>query len=489
MYSVRGRGAARLAAATLVSGLVAASAIAVAGPASAEEAPGGNGGATATLGQLKIAAKVNITEKVPGQEKPWVYQEDGGLFEMKVEDGGRLQTYCIDFRTGAREGKKYKEVGWGESSLHNNPDAGKILWILENSFPNVSVSALAEKAHVKGLSKETAAAATQAAIWRYSDKVDATPVNKQAAKVTEYLFNSATKVEEPKASLSLSPAAVSGKAGDRLGPIKVGTNPGAKAALSVVPGAPAGIGVVDKDGKAVTKAGDGDEIFVDVPAGTADGTAQVKAEVSTKVPLGRAFVSIKGKSQTMILAGSSDSTVTALSTATWAKKGAVPAVTVAKDCAKGGLEVIASNKGDEPWTFDLKGTSHTVAPGETKTIPVPLAEDETYKFTITGPNRFEETFEGVLDCKTATPGPKPSETPTTEPSTEPSPSTPGATTGDTTGGTTGSTTGGSTTTGGGDLAETGSSNATPMIAGIAAALVVIGGGAVFFLRKKKTAGH
>ncbi|MEX0173984.1 Cys-Gln thioester bond-forming surface protein [Streptomyces sp. LMG1-1-1.1] len=476
MFSVRGRGTVRrLAAATLVSGLVATGAIALAGPAAADEVPGASGGATATLGQLKIADTVKVVEKVDGEDE--VREYGAGLFEMKVDNGGKLQTYCIDFRTGAREGKQYKEVGWDESSLHNNPDAGKILWILENSYPNVSIAGLAEKTKVEGLTEETAAAATQAAIWHFSDKVDATPKDAHGKELTEYLLEKATKVEEPKASLSLSPASVAGKAGDRLGPIKVGTN-ASEAVLSMVPGAPAGVGVVDKDGKAVTKAKDGDEVYVDVPAGTTDGTAEVKAEATTKVPLGRAFVSVKGKSQTMILAGSSDSTITAKAGAAWAKKGAVPAVTVAKDCAKGGLEVIASNAGDEAWTFDLKGTSYTVAPGEKKTIAVPLAEDEAYKFTITGPNGFEETFEGILDCKTATPGPQPSETPSTSPSVEPSPSTP-ATTGDTTAG----------TTGGGDLAETGSSNATPMIAGIAAALVVIGGGAVFFLRKKKTAGQ
>ncbi|WP_017237928.1 thioester domain-containing protein [Streptomyces sp. SS] len=475
MFSVRGRGTARrLAAATLVSGLVATGAIALAGPAAADDAPGANGGATATLGQLKVADTVTYVKKVDGQD---VVRETGaGLFEMKVENGGKLQTYCIDFWTGAHETFKYKEVGWDQSSLHNNADAGKILWILENSYPKISITGLAEKTGVEGLTEKTAAAATQAAIWHFSDKIDATPKDEQGKKLTAYLLEKATKVEEPKASLSLSPSSVSGKAGDRIGPIKVGTN-ASSAVLSMVPGAPAGVSLVDKTGKAVTNAKDGDEVYVDVPAGTADGTAGVKAEATTKVPLGRAFVSAEDPSQTMILADSSDSTIAAGATVSWAKKGAVPAVTVAKDCAKGGLEIIASNAGDEPWTFDLKGTSYTIAPAEKKTITVPLAEDEAYKFTITDPNKFSETFEGVLDCKTA-PGPQPSETPSTSPSVEPSPSTPG-TTGDTTGG----------TTGGGDLAETGSSNATPMIAGIAAALVAIGGGAVFFLRKKKTAGQ
>jgi LPXTG-motif cell wall-anchored protein len=43
--------------------------------------------------------------------------------------------------------------------------------------------------------------------------------------------------------------------------------------------------------------------------------------------------------------------------------------------------------------------------------------------------------------------------------------------------------------GGGDLAETGSSNATPMIAGIAVAVVVAGGGLVFWTRRRGSSSH
>ncbi|MFE2554497.1 LAETG motif-containing sortase-dependent surface protein [Streptomyces sp. NPDC059352] len=485
MFSVRGRGVARLAAATLVSGLVAVGTIATAGPALADDPAPGTGGVTAKLGGMTSdAGAVEITEK---NGDKWPVQ--GGLFKMEVGGGGTLFTYCIDLRTPAKHDFDYKEVGWGESSLHNNENAGRILWILENAYPKFSAEDLGGKVGVD-LSKQEAAAGTQAAIWTLSDGVTATPKDEDAKKLTDYLLEKAVKLEEPKASLTLSPSSVAGKAGERLGPITVSTN-SEIAKVAAAAGAPAGVQVVDKDGKPVTEAKNGDEVFFDVPAGTADGSTELTAEATTKVPLGRAFVSIDGPSQTLILAGSSDSTVTAKASATWAKTGAVPAVTVAKDCAKGGLEIIASNKGDEAWTFDLKGTSYTIAAGETKTVTVPLAEDEAYKFTITGPNGFEETFEGVLDCKTATPGPQPSETPTTEPSgtpsTEPTPSTSPSTSTGTTGDTTGGTTG--TTTGGGDLAETGSSNATPMIAGIAAALVVVGGGAVFFLRKKKTAGN
>lgn len=464
MFSVRRRGVARLAAATVVSGLVAAGAIAIAGPAAADE---GTGGATATLGELTVFDAVKIKGKG---------QYNAGLFTMQVTPGGSLQTYCIDLYTGAKTGQEYKEVGWDQSSLHNNKNAGKIRWILQNSYPQVNdLDALAKKVGAKKLTEKTAAAATQAAIWHFSDNADAMPVNKNAQKLTEYLEKNAENLAEPKPSLSVSPTSVAGKSGERLGPVTVDTN-AASAEVSLVPGAPAGVKLVDKDGKPVTTVANGGQVFFDVPAGTPDGAAELAVKADTTVPIGRAFVSTKVKSQTLILAGTSTSSVTAKASASWAKKGAIPAVTAEKNCAKGGLDVTASNEGDEDFTFELKGKKVTIPAGKSETVTIPLAEDEAYDFTITGPNGFEKNFKGVLDCKTATPGPLPTETP----STEPSPSAPATTTG-------GSTTG--STTGGGDLAETGSSNATPMIAGIAAVLVVLGGGAVFFLRKKKTAGQ
>jgi LPXTG-motif cell wall-anchored protein len=97
---------------------------------------------------------------------------------------------------------------------------------------------------------------------------------------------------------------------------------------------------------------------------------------------------------------------------------------------------------------------------------VPVAEDQAYSITITGPDDFTKTFEGVLDCETAATG---SASPSSSPSTASAGGTSEVTAGTTTG----------------DLAETGASSATPVIAGVAIALLVIGGGAVFLLRKKK----
>ncbi|MGW3572094.1 Cys-Gln thioester bond-forming surface protein [Streptomyces sp. NPDC000941] len=462
MISVKRRGVARLAAAVLASGLVAAGAIVTAGTAAADDAPPSQGGATATLSGLKTFDQAVIHDKGKDQKV------GAGLFEMAVDNGGTIQTYCIDLHNPTQSKAKYEEKSWSATSLAHNTNAGKINWILQNSYPQVNdLSALAAKADSGPLTEKTAAAGTQVAIWRFSDGADVDAADPAAEKLADYLEKSAQSLEEPKASLTLDPPAVSGKSGERLGPIKVHTNGDS---VTVAPGdtAASGVKVVDKDGKTVTSASDGSELYFDVPAGAADGSASLTAQAATKVPVGRAFASAT-KSQTQILAGSSESTVSATATADWAKKGPIPALSAEKNCAKGGVDITATNKGDEAFTFELLGEKHTIEAGKSETVTAPVKEDQAYKFTITGPNGFEKTFSGVLDCKTAsTGGGSGDETP----SSQPSPASAG---------------GSSADSSGGDLAETGSSSNTPIIAGVAVALVVIGGGAVFFVRKKKAA--
>ncbi|MFI9238421.1 Cys-Gln thioester bond-forming surface protein [Streptomyces sp. NPDC053079] len=474
MNSVKRRGAARLASAILAAGLAVGGTLALAGPAAADEAPQNQGGVTATLGRITAGGGAMV------QDRRKTGDIMAGLFEMKVDGGGTLQTYCIDILTNTVDGAKYKETGWDESSLHNNANAGKIRWILQHSYPQINdLAALAKAAGTDKLDVNAAAAGTQVAIWRYSDNVKVDAKNPAAEKLADYLTKSAESVEEPKASLTLTPPAVSGKSGQRIGPVTVHTNAGS------VTVAPSGdttakkVQVVDKAGKPVTSTVNGGEIFFDVPAGTPDGSASFKATAATKVPVGRAFIGDHTKTQTMILAGSSESTVSATATANWATKGAIPALTAKKSCEKGGVEITADNKGDQPFTFELEGKKHTVKPGGSETTLVKVGEDQAYKITITGPNGFSKTFSGILDCKTAetgTTGGSGTTGGTGKPSA--SPSAPAGGSGTSTGST------GSTT--GGDLANTGSSSATPTIAGVAIALIVAGGGAVFLLRRKKT---
>ncbi|MHA5048699.1 Cys-Gln thioester bond-forming surface protein [Streptomyces sp. SD15] len=454
----RRRGAARLAAAALVSGLVGVGAMATAGAAVAEEAPQSQGGATATLGGLKTYGSAVIHDNGVDQ------QVSAGLFEMSVDGGGMLQTYCVDLHNPTQRDAKYQETSWSGTSLNGNKDAGKIRWILQNSYPQVNdLAALAEKADASGLTEQDAAAGTQVAIWRYSDGADVDAVDPQAEKLADYLQKSARSVAEPKASLTLDPPAVSGHAGERLGPVTVRTNADS---VTVTPPADAfagGVQVVDENGEAITSAADGSRLYFDVPKDGTDGSTALTVQASTTVPVGRAFAS-ETRSQTQILAGSSESTVSATATANWAKVGAIPALSAEKNCAKDGVDVTAVNEGDAPFTFELMGVERTIAAGESETVTVPLPEDQAYDFTITGSNGFEKRFTGMLDCKTQ----GSASDITTQTVGEPSP----AVTGDASASDT-------------NLAETGSSGATPIIAGVAIALVVVGGAALLLVGKKQ----
>ncbi|CCK29981.1 surface protein Gram-positive cocci [Streptomyces davaonensis JCM 4913] len=457
--SGRGREAARLAAATLVSGLLTAGVLAAgAGPAAADGGTRNQGGATATIGGLKTYGAAVIHSEAGDQEI------SAGLFEMSVEGGGTLQTYCVDLFNPTQKDAKYHETPWSGTSLGVNENSGKIRWILQNSYPQVNdLAALAQKAGLRGgLSEQDAAAGTQVAVWRYSDDADVDAVDPQAEQLADYLERSARDLAEPQASLTLDPPALSGHPGERLGPVTVRT--GADAVTVTPPAAMSGVRIVDKKGKPVTATTDGGQIWFDVPEDTPDGTAELTVQASTTVPVGRAFTS-ESRSQTQILAGSSESTVSATASATWAKQGAIPALSATKNCAKGGVDITAANEGDEPFTFELLGTDYTIAPSGTRTVTIPLQEDQAYDFTIEGPGTLTQRFTGVLDCLTQA---AEADNTTTQTLTDPSPASVGGTSPDT------------------NLAETGSSNATPVIAGVAIGLVLLGGATLVFLRTRKT---
>nr|WP_202539019.1 Cys-Gln thioester bond-forming surface protein [Streptomyces sp. SID8379] len=449
----------------MVSGLVAAGAISGAGPARAVDGVDGakeQGGASAVISGLDTHGTAVVHED--GQDETVA----AGLFRMTVDGGGTLQTYCIDIHNPTQTDAKYQETSWSGTSLSGNKDAGKIRWILQNSYPQVNdLAALARKAHTKTLTEQDAAAGTQVAIWRYSDGADVDAVSPAAEKLADYLQRGARDLTEPRASLALSPQAVSGHPGERVGPVTVRTNANGVSVMPPAQAAAEGVRVVDKNGEPVTSAADGSRLYFDIPEDAEPGSAALTVQASTTVPVGRAFTS-DARSQTQILAGSSESTVSASATANWADEGPVPALSAQKNCAKGGVDITVANKGDEPFTFRLMDVRHTV-PAETRqTVTIPLQEDQAYDFTITGPNGFEKRLSGVLDCRTASATDTDDEGLTTQTAPRPSPASVGG-----------------TGTAGTDLAETGASNTTPVIAGAAIVLVVIGGAALILVRRKK----
>ncbi|MCU4745651.1 MULTISPECIES: Cys-Gln thioester bond-forming surface protein [Streptomyces] len=463
MMFARKRVAARLAATAVATGLAAAGVLATAGPALADQTPG-NGGATATLAGLRVSDKIDVTKD--GRTREY----SGGLFYLNADDGGTLKTYCIDFGTPTKPSAKYQETDWDSSRLHNlQEEAAKIHWILQNSYPVVDdLNSLAEAAGANELTAEQAAAGTQAAIWELSDGVEATPKNENAAKLADWLGENAEAVDEPRASLELSPREVTAKPGQLSEPVTVHTSADSVVVSTDPAAAAAGVTVVDANGETITESTpvtDGTELFFSVPEGAEDGSASLSATATSPVPVGRVFTGVGIETQTMILAGSSESSVSAGATVHWNDSGPNPAVTAEEVCAEGGVVLTVSNSGDEPFTFKLSGEDYEIAPGSQEQVTVPVENGQAYEITIENlPGKDPWVFKDVLNCDTAGEEPIAEPEPETPAENEPAPAT----------------TGGS----GPDLAETGSSSNLGMMAGIAVGLLAVGGGAVFFLRKR-----
>ncbi|MEV0534178.1 Cys-Gln thioester bond-forming surface protein [Kitasatospora sp. NPDC050463] len=467
-----------------------------AGAAAAADAPGA--GVTAVIQPTMQSEEIAIEGG---------HSVQGGLFTLKTANG-ELRTYCIDIDhpVNIKSGVEYQESDWKSSSLGRKEkaqDAAKIRWILENSYPQVTdLKKLADAAGIKEgeLTADDAAAGTQAAIWKFSDGKNATPVDAQAKKLRDYLVSDSNKgiAAEPKPSLSLTPDSVSGKPGGKLGPFTINSS-ASEVKLAVSGDAADKVKLVDKDGKPVAgltgPVAKDTSLFLDVPAGTPDGAATVTASAETVVPNGRVFLS-KGytpekHSQTMILAGSTKLSVVDAAKAAWkAGKGPLVDSNAQVECDANGVRVNLANGGDEAATVTVQpGKTVTVQPGKMESVVVPVAEDAAYTITVTGPNGYTKEFKGILDCKvtsvtppTASPSasksasatPTPSATPTGTPSAAPSSSTahPAPVASSPAPGTTGG------------LAATGGNDATPVLAAVAGGLVVAGAAAVFVLRRR-----
>lgn len=319
--AVRGSARRPLAAALLAAALTAAPgarASADSGPA----VPRAPEGASAVLDGLKTFGQA-VLHSGDGS----VRHIPAGLYEMRVDGGGMLQTYGVGVEGHAQPQARYTESGWSGSPLAGKREAGRIRWVLEHSYPQLNdLAGLAEAAGAGPLTAESAAAGTQVAIWRLADGARVEAADPAAEKLADYLQREAGQLPEPPASLGLDPGGVSGAVGSRLGPVTVRT--GARS-VSVVPDAAAvamGVRVVDAEGRPLDIAGNGTRLYFEVPAGTPDGTASVTVHGATKVPVGRVFTS-GVPAQAQIVAGSSESAAAATATAVWPELPAVQPAT------------------------------------------------------------------------------------------------------------------------------------------------------------------
>ncbi|MEU3775127.1 thioester domain-containing protein [Streptomyces sp. NPDC032472] len=259
-----------------------------------------------TFGQAVLHAPDGSVRQIPA-----------GLYEMRVDGGGMLQTYGVGVAGNAQPQARYTESGWSGSPLAGNAEAGRIRWVLEHSYPQLNdLVGLAKAAGAGALTAESAAAGTQVAIWRLADGAQVEAADPAAEKLADYLQRSAGRLPEPPASLHLDPASVSGPVGSRIGPVTVRTGAQSVTVTPDAAGVAMGVRVVDAEGRPVTAAANGSRLYVEVPAGTPDGTASITVQGSTKVPVGRVFTSgLPARAQ--IVAGSSESAAAARATAVW----------------------------------------------------------------------------------------------------------------------------------------------------------------------------
>lgn len=246
------------------------------------------------------------------------------LFKLQIEGGGELLTYCIDYETNIRKDADYIEDQWENYPGKGDFTAGKVHWVLQNSYPTVDLGALGAASKTARLTEEQAIAGTQAAIWHFSNGVEfsrkGNDNNANALRLYDYLVKNAKDLasEEPHASLSIAPGTAEGKAGETIGKFTVTTS---GTDLDFMLDAPEGVELVDlKTGKPAGKVNNGDQLGVKVPAGTAPGKAAFSATVeSATVHAGRLFKGVEGQkpTQTLITAESKKVKVQAGAEVTW----------------------------------------------------------------------------------------------------------------------------------------------------------------------------
>lgn len=422
--------------------------------------------AAATPGTVpQDSASVNIlprTESVRGFSFTWAGNPAAStmspaLFPIDTDLDGTpdLQAYCIELRVHARYDTSALVTGW-DGFVGTNAFAGddavrnSIGWIVQNSYPSVDLEDLASAAGVDAaLDERVAIAATQAAIWHFSDgirgaKLDdsrATKENRSTfTKIYAYLTGPANvglpeKAVSASVELALSDGArQSGTAGQRLGPIVLRTD---QDSVEVI--VQSDFPVIDVAGKKLdlSAVADGTAMYIDVPKSAKAGTAHLstsarqtgmtgklitppKSARSTAgsqaggkaggpaggkaaEKLGAGSVSTGNHGQTLILVESTEASDAAEISVTWAPAPAVPTPTPSPT--------------PEETTPPPTPTPEATTPPPTPT-PTPTPE------ATTPPSPTPEETTPAPSPEQSTPPASPSPTPTPTPNPTPEESTP-----------------------------------------------------------------
>ncbi|MGW5879271.1 Cys-Gln thioester bond-forming surface protein [Nocardiopsis terrae] len=262
-------------------------------------------------------------------------ETDTALFSLRVADEDSVRAYALVVDEELRPRTAYVESAWAERPEWTRAGgtaapADRANWIVTNSYPNLDLPDLATALGAADLEEAHAIAATQAALWNVLEGVELDPDNNNEDVLSLYghLVEGSADAEggATARSLEVSPAQVEAVAPEEpLGPLTVSTPSEAPLRLSVN-GAPASW-LVDAEGREVSEAFDGDQVFLDVdpsvPAGVA--TLNVRGD---RVPLeeGRLFTGREGvRTQPLITAEAGSATSSTTATFTWRREEAVEA--------------------------------------------------------------------------------------------------------------------------------------------------------------------
>ncbi len=288
-----------------------------------------------------------------------------GMFNLEIDGEVDALAYCIDINTPIRTGDTVDEIEWATSGVDN---LDKVEAILRWYHPNGDGP---EGQQITGTDAQKAAA-TQAAIWHYTDGFELT--DDTANNPQQIIDNYKTILEavegglegfgEPTVSLSITPPeSTSGEAEGLVGPYLVNTS-----ADEVTLTPSEGVTLHNEDGSPFTGAVvDGTQIWL---SSNAEGSGSISASASAEVGAGRVFFT-EGV-QRLILA----STITTDATAE-APVSFSPATTTTTESTTTTTEATT--------TTTVPITVQSTVPDEpTTTVPITPNQDEGGGLPVTG---------------------------------------------------------------------------------------------------------
>lgn len=192
--------------------------------------------------------------------------------------------YCIEVEVKGRFEVDVEPASWDEFPGKNKFSTSaevrrKVGWIVNNSYPTISLKELRERTGITGLSKVDAITGTQYAIWYFTDGVTM-KIGKNANRLRTHLTGEANEglpeaQVRPAVTLSLAPKANT-EVGAPIGPIRVeaNTEPIRVTADSPYP-------LIDELGEEIDTKNitSGQEFYLEIPADTGAGSANVSAHV------------------------------------------------------------------------------------------------------------------------------------------------------------------------------------------------------------------